>query len=331
MRAGQDEMTLWRMRQERRAARLRRAWGDSPYNAAGCIGAVLCVAVCLGGCGGPKEEGAIGTKERPLELAVPVADKAAPLGDFVRKRTGLVCREVAAGSLGELLDLLDEGAVDVLVLPAPVYALASGPYNLLAILKARRADTLETRGLILVRADRGLVTVADAKGLVAAATEPAAMTGCLLQRVLVTEQKATPSRVMYLGDEAKVVRAVYEGEADVGFVTWRVNDEGNPNDARAALFYDVPGIFQDVVPLAVTRAVPHDAVAVRARVPDVARQRLAAALIEFAETREGAAYLKERYGIEGLVAADDVEYRELARRLRRAKVRLVELLPEEED
>ncbi len=296
------------------------------------MGAVLCVAVALAGCGGPKEEGAIGTKERPLELAVPVAErKAAPLGDFVRKRTGLVCEEVAAGSLGEVLDLLDEGAVDVLVLPAPVYALASEPYNLLAVLKAQRAGTLETRGLILVRADHGLVTVADAKGLVVAAVEPASTAGCLLQRVLVTEEKATPSRVTYLHDEAAVVRAVYEGEADVGFVTWRVNAEGNPDDARAALFYDVPGIFEDVVPLAVTRAVPYDAVAVRARVPDVVREQLAAALIEFSETREGAAYLKAHYGIEGLVAADDVEYLELRQRLQRAKVRLGELLPAEEE
>ncbi len=279
----------------------------------------------------------IGTKDRPLELGVPVAEEAlsgaqrAPLADFVRQRTGLVCSEVAAESLVELLDLLDEEKLDVVIVRAPVYALASEPYDLLALLKARRAGTLETRGLILVRADKELVTVADARGLTVAATDPASTSGCLLQRVLVTEQKATPSRVAYLDDEASVVRAVDGGEADLGFVTWRLNAEGNPADARAELFYDVPDIFQAVVPLAVTHAVPHDAVAVRARVPDVVRGELVAALLAFAETPEGNAYFAERYGIEGLVPADDVEYREMRRRLRAAKVRLVELLPAEDE
>jgi len=295
---------------------------------------LLCAALCLAafglvGCRG-REQGRFGTKGRPVELAVPVKDKAKTLADFVRARTGLRCREFAAESLIELLELLDEDKLDVMVLPAPVYALASEPYTLLAILKAQRAGTLETRGMILVRADDGLVTVAEAKGLVVAAIDPASVSGCLLQRVLVTEQKAVPSKVLYLDDEASVVRAVYEGEADVGFVTWRLNAEGNPDDARTELFSDVPDIFEAVVPLAVTHAVPHDAVAVRARVPDAVRAELAEALLEFAGSRAGAAYLKERYGIEGLAPSDDAEYAELRRRLGAAKVRLIEFLPIEE-
>jgi len=298
--------------------------------AAVAFGAVCVALTLLAGCGGKGEEAALGTKKRPLELAVPAAERKATLAKFVQHRTGLRCRELEAASLLDALVLLDEEKLDVIVLSAPAYALASEPYELLAILKARRAGTLETRGMILVRADRGLVTVADAKGSTVAATDPASTSGCLLQRVLVTEEGATPSGVTYLDDETRVVRAVYDGEADLGFVTWRLNAEGHPDDARAALFEELPDIFGAVVPLAVTRAVPHDAVAVRARVPDAVRAELADALLAFAGTREGAAYLKDRYGIEGLAPADDVEYAELRRRLRAAKVGLVELVAEEE-
>ena len=293
------------------------------------MGAVCVAVTLLAGCG-KREEAALGTKKRPLELAVPAKDRKTTLAKFVRARTGLRCRELEAASLLDALVLLDEEKLDVMVLSAPAYALASEPYDLLAILKARRAGTLETRGMILVRADRGLVTVGDAKGLTVAATDPASTSGCLLQRVLVTEEDAAPSSVTYLDDETRVVRAVYDGEADLGFVTWRLNDEGNPDDARAALFEEVPDIFEAVVPLAVTHAVPRDAVAVRGRVPDVVRAGLVEALLAFAETREGAAYLKDRYGIEGLASADDAEYAELRRRLHGAKVGLVELVAEEE-
>jgi ABC-type phosphate/phosphonate transport system substrate-binding protein len=277
------------------------------------------------------EEDIIGTKSRPLEIAVPVADKTTPLADYVKQHTGLVCREVAAGSLGELLDLLDEDKVDVVIVPAAVYALASEPYALLAILRAERDGTFDTRGMILVRADRGLVAVEDAKGLTVAAVDPTSLSGCLLQRVLVTELGAVPSKVTYLDNEAAVVRAVYDGTADLGFVTWRLNDEGNPADARETLFGEVPDVFQAVVPLAVTQAVAYDAVAVCARVPDAVRARLSAALLEYAETSRGRAYLAERYGIEGLAPSDDVEYADLRTRLKAAKVRLGELLREEDE
>jgi ABC-type phosphate/phosphonate transport system substrate-binding protein len=291
---------------------------------------VLFLAACLGGCGGRGEEDIIGTKKRPLEIAVPVADKATPLADYVKQHTGLVCREVAAATQSGLLDLLDEDKVDVVVVPAAVYALASEPYTLLALLRAERDGTFDTRGMVLVRADRGLVTVEDLKGLTVAAVDPASLSGCLLQRVLVSELDAVPSEVTYLDDEAAVVRAVYDGQADAGFVTWRVNDEGNPADAREQLFSEIPDIFEALVPLAVTHAVPYDAVAVSARVPDVVRTRLAVALLEYADTARGRAYLADHYGIEGLAPSDDVDYAELRTRLKAAKVRLGQVLPEEE-
>lgn len=295
------------------------------------VSALVCLAAaCVVGCGPKHERAEIGTKGRPIELAVPVADKATPLADFVEQRTGLRCREVPAESLVELLDLLDDERLDVVIMSAPVYALASEPCNLLAILKTQRAGTLETRGMILARADRGLVTVADAKDLTVAAVDPASVSGCLLERILLTEETATPSAVTYLDDEAAVVRAVYWREADLGLVTWRLNDEGNPDDARAELFYNTPDVFQAVVPLAVTRAVPHDAVAVRARVPDALRAELAAVLLEFAQSSEGRAYLADHYGIEGLAPSDDAEYAEFRARLKAAGVTLGELLPEEE-
>jgi len=294
------------------------------------FGLTCLAAACLAGCGPKHQRAEIGTKGRPIELAVPVADKATPLADFVEQRTGLRCREVPAKSLVDLLDLLDDERLDVVIVSAPVYALASEPCNLLAILKAERAATLETRGMILTRADRGLVTVADADKLTVAAVDPASVSGCLLQRILLAEEEATPSAVTYFDDEAAVVRAVYWGDADLGLVTWRLNDEGNPDDARAELFYNTPDVFQAVVPLAVTRAVPHDAVAVRARVPDAVRAELAAVLLEFAQSSEGRAYLADHYGIEGLAPSDDAEYAEFRTRLKEAGVTFSELLPEEE-
>lgn len=301
---------------------------------ASLIGLVL-VGVCLtavglGGCGGG-EEPMIGTRRRPLEIAVPVAERKAPLAHFIKERTGLVCREVRTGTLSELLDLLDKEKVDVLIVPAPVYAVASEPYGLLAIMKAKRAGTVETRGMILVRADRGLVTVKDAADLTVAAVGPTSVPGCLLQRALVTEQDAAPSTVTYLGDEAAVVRAVYNGEADLGFVEWRLDKARRPADARALVARDVPDVFEAVVPLAVTNAVPHDAVAVRARVPDAVRTELVKALEEFATDPSGRAYLVEHYGVEGLVPSDDAEYADFRTELKAAGITLADLLPEEEE
>jgi len=289
---------------------------------------VSVAAIWLGGCGGG-EEPAIGTRKRPLEIAVPVAERKAPLAHFIKERTGLVCREVTTATLSELLDLLDKEKVDVLIVSAPVYAVASEPYGLLAIMKAKRGATIETRGMILVRADRGLVTVKDAAELTVAAVGPTSVPGCLLQRALVTEQEAAPSKVTYLGDEAAVVRAVYHGEADLGFVEWRLDEARRPADARALVSHELPDIFEAVVPLAVTNAVPHDAVAVRARVPDAVRTELVRALEEFAKDSHGRAYLGEHYGIEGL-SSDDAEYAEFRTELKAAGITLADLLPEEE-
>ncbi|MBN1917945.1 MAG: PhnD/SsuA/transferrin family substrate-binding protein [Verrucomicrobia bacterium] len=295
---------------------------------------VLLIAVaglCLGGCGGG-EEATLGTRKRPLEIAVPVTGGKTPLAGFIRSRTGLVCREMAAATLTDLLDEMDKEKVDVLIVPAPVYALASEPYGLLAIMKARRGGGLETRGMILVRADRGLVAVADVEDLSVAAVAPASVSGCLLQRVLVTEQRVVPSSVTYLGDEAAVVRAVYDGEADLGFVEWRLNSERRPADARELVFSEVPDIFEAVVPLAVTSAVPHAAVAVRARVPDGVRADLVEALEVFSRSSTGRTYLMDHYGIEGLVPSDDVEYAEFRTRLKAAGILLADLMePEKEE
>jgi ABC-type phosphate/phosphonate transport system substrate-binding protein len=307
------------------------------------LAGVCLAAVLVGGCGGG-EERTIGTAKRPLEIAVPVADSRTPLADFIKRRTGLVCRETATTTLPDLLDRLDKEKIDVLIVSAPVYALASEPYGLLAIMKARRGDgsarrgdasarrrgTLETRGMILVRADRGLVTVADTKGLTVAAVAPTSVSGCLLQRVLVIEQRAAPSKVTYLGDEAAVVRAVYSGETDLGFVEWRLNQDGNPADARELVFAEVPDVFEAVVPLAVTSAVPHEAVAVRVRVPDAVRLELVKALEEFAKDSSGRAYLTDHCGIEDLVPSDDAEYAELRTRLKAAGLILADLVEKKE-
>jgi phosphate/phosphite/phosphonate ABC transporter binding protein len=186
-----------------------------------------------------------------------------------------------AKDYGDLRTQMESGAVDIGTFSPFAYvdAARGGKIQLIAQSVINGTDTY--RGVIVARRDSGLKSLADLRGKRFAFVDPKSASGFVYPRALLIEKGITPEssfkETIFAGGHDKVIAAVLEGRADAGAVY---------GDALAiANSKGVP--TENLVTLAMTDPIPHDAVAVRVGLDAALAKKIRAALVDLDKSEAG--------------------------------------------
>lgn len=148
----------------------------------------------------------------------------------------------------------------------------------------------------------GLEHLGDVAGTTVAFVDQGSTSGYLIPALELLQAGVDPLTGItgtFAGGHDSAVQAVYDGDAEVGV---------SFNDARGQLVETVPDVGEQVVVFAWSEPIPNDGFAVAGDLPDDLKQLITQALIDYAETEEGAATLDELYEIDGLVPVPPGSY-----------------------
>jgi len=186
-----------------------------------------------------------------------------------------------AKDYGDLRTQMESGAVDIGTFSPFAYvdAVRGRKIRLIAQCVINGTDTY--RGVIVARRDSGLKSLADLRGKRFAFVDPKSASGFVYPRALLIEKGITPEssfkETIFAGSHDKVIAAVLEGRADAGAVY---------GDALAvAKSKGVP--TENLVTLASTDPIPHDAVAVRVGLDAALAKKIRAALVDLDKSEAG--------------------------------------------
>jgi phosphonate transport system substrate-binding protein len=188
----------------------------------------------------------------------------------------------------------------------PPILLADGDESrLVPLVTSLRDGASEYCSVLFVRADSNLVTLADLRGSTVAWVDLCSAAGYLLPRLhLVAEGLRLESlfgQERFLGSHDAVVRAVFDGTADVG-----ATFGGPPNSSDA----DARSGFSDVEPSQPVRVifrsgpVPSDAVVCDGTLPTATRIRVTAALLHLGTFAVGRRVTRRLFGADGFATFD---------------------------
>jgi len=281
------------------------------------------MALVLAGCGEPE----LGTEDNPIIMSfVPSGDtqeiiaSGDQLAEMIAERTGLTIEANVGTDFAAVREAMGAGQAHIGWLNTFNYILAAEQYNVDVGLVTERFGTTYYAGQINVRADSGIETLEDLRGKVMCWVDPNSTSGYIIPRIMLAAEGIDPdadfARTVEAGSHNNVVVQVYQGECDAG-ATYA--------DARSSVAEDFPDVEEQVVVLATTTDIPNDSVSFIEEFPAEMREQIVTALLEIAQTEEGAAALESLYSISGLQRADDTFYDQFRADLSRAGIDIEEL------
>lgn len=282
------------------------------------------LALILAGCGTPD----IGTAENPIIMSfVPSGDtqeiiaSGDQIAQMVSEKTGLVIEANVGTDFAAVREAMCASQAHIGWLNTFNYVLAHEKCGVDVGLVTERFDLTTYTGQINVRADSGITTLEDLKGKVMCWVDPNSTSGYIIPRIMLKANGVDPdvdfARTVEAGSHNNVITAVYNGDCDAG---------ASYADARSSIEADFPDVKEQVVVLATTTDIPNDSVSFMKDFPADMREQIVTALLEIAESEEGALALENLYSISGLQAAEDSFYDAFRADLSRAGMDIEELV-----
>ena len=188
----------------------------------------------------------------------------------------------------------------------PPILLADGDENrLVPLVTALRGGASEYCAVLFVRTEANVFTLKDLRGSTVAWVDQCSAAGYLLPRLHLIAEGLRPEKLFgqerFLGSHDAVVRAVFDGTADVG-----ATFGGPPGSSDA----DERSGFHDVDPNIPVRVifrsgpVPADAVVCDSALPTATRVRVTAALLHLGTFAIGRRVTRRLFGADGFVTFD---------------------------
>jgi len=204
-----------------------------------------------------------------------------PLMTYLSDSIGQKVVLYIAKDYGELRTQMEAGAVDIGSLSPFAYvdAVRGGKIRIIAQSIIDGSGTY--RGVIVARKDSGLKALADLKGKRVAFVDPKSASGYMYPRAMLIEMGMAPEsyfkQTIFTGGHDKVIASVLEGRADAGAIY-----EGALDIAKAE------GVETgNLVTLASTDPIPHDAVTVRTGLDEALAKRIQSALVDLDKSEAG--------------------------------------------
>ena len=258
-----------------------------------------------------EQEAELGTEENPIVWSfVPSADtneivaSGEEVADMIFDMTGLVVEISVATEYAGVIEALssDPPSAQMASLATFSYVLAADRGVAEAALVSVRFGSAVYNGQLITRVDSGINSVEDLAGKTFARPDPLSTSGWIIPMLTMRAagiDTESDLDIVDAGGHTSVVAAVYNGDVDAGatFV-----------DARGNIEDDNPDVLDVIKVIAISADIPNDGVQFHPSVPAEIRDRLVEALLEIAETEEGADALGRAYSWDAVVPRDDSFY-----------------------
>jgi phosphate/phosphite/phosphonate ABC transporter binding protein len=186
-----------------------------------------------------------------------------------------------AKDYGDLHTQMESGAVDIGSFSPFAYVDAVRGGKIRIIAQSLMDGSATYRGVIVARRDSGLKSLAELRGKRFAFVDPKSASGFVYPRALLIEKGITPEKdfkeTVFAGGHEKVIAAVLKGEADAGAVY-----EGAIAVEKSK---GVP--TENLVTLASTDLIPHDAITIGVGLDDALAKKILAALVGLEKSEAG--------------------------------------------
>jgi len=239
-----------------------------------------------------------------------------PLMEYLSGAIGQKFSLYVAKDYGDLRTMMESGAVDVGSFSPFAYVDAARDGKVRIIAQSLIDGSGTYRGLIVARRDSGLTSLADLAGKKFAFVDAKSASGYVYPRAMLLEKGIRPdtvfSEVIFAGDHRKVIAAVLGRRVDAGAIY----------DGAIRIAKNAGARTEDLVILASTDPIPHDAIAVRSGLDPVLVRRIQAALVGMVKTDAGRGlFAASKKGLTGFALAEDSLYDPVRRTARSADLR----------
>jgi phosphonate transport system substrate-binding protein len=220
-------------------------------------------------------------------------------------RLGRTVRLIVSESYGAMQRTMLTRAWELAWMPPFVYLGATGSgARILAV--SERNGSLTYRSALVVKAEGRLHELDDLRtpGLRAAWTDPRSASGYIFPRMYLARQKIDPSRLdeRFVGSPLAACAAVADGQADVCACFVSETSASEPEQLLADLARIYTAAPWRLRVLAVTDAIPSDALVSAPHVDDATAHDLATGLVGLRTTEEGREALQKMLFAERLLA-----------------------------
>jgi phosphate/phosphite/phosphonate ABC transporter binding protein len=227
-------------------------------------------------------------------------DEFDPLAAYLSDAIGQKVVLYVAKNYGDLRTQMENGTVDIGSFSPFAYVDAMRGGKIRIIAQSIINGTTTYRGIIVARKDSGLTTVSDLRGKRFAFVDPKSASGYVYPRAMLIEKGLNPKtyfkETIFAGDHNKVIAAVLDGRVDAGAIY-----EGALAVAKTN---GVP--TENLVTLASTDPIPHDAITVRIGLDDALVKKIQTALVDMDKTEAGRRIIaNSKKGLTGHVIAQD--------------------------
>jgi phosphonate transport system substrate-binding protein len=256
----------------------------------------------------------VGTKQNPIKIAmVPgqdtqlLAENGAKLQAYLEEATGLPFEVSVPSSYVAVIEALGSKRADVAIINTFGYLLAKQKYGAELGLTGLNKGRDVYWGQIIARKD-GPKTMKDLNGKKFAFVDPSSGSGFVLPAKLLKDQNIKPKDVVFAGRHDSVVTMVYQGRVDAGATYFIPAENGIPQDARVLVKTQYPDVFEKIVILSKTEAIPNDPVIFRKDFPPDLKKKVIEALKKMVKDPKGAKIVYDSYHMDDFKDANPADY-----------------------
>jgi phosphate/phosphite/phosphonate ABC transporter binding protein len=223
-----------------------------------------------------------------------------PLTAYLSDAIGLKVVLYVAKNYGDLRTQMEAGDVDIGSFSPFAYVDAAQGGKIRIIAQSVIDGSATYRGIIVARKDSGLKTLTDLRGKRFAFVDPKSASGYVYPRAMLVEKGINPDsffkETIFAGDHPKVIAAVLDGRVDAG-ATY-------DNALGIAKASGMPS--DNLVIIASTDPIPHDAIAVRIGLDEALSKKIQTALVNLDKTEAGRRVIaNSKKKLSGHVVAED--------------------------
>ncbi len=205
-----------------------------------------------------------------------------------------------AKNYGDLRTQMESGAVDIGSFSPFAYVDAARGGKIRIIAQSILDHSATYRGLVIARKDSRLKSVTDLEGKRFAFVDPKSASGYVYPRAMLIEKGMDPERffkeTVFAGGHDKVIAAVLEGRVDAGAIY----------DGALGVAKQKGVAVENLVTLASTDPIPHDAIAVRIGMDEALVKKIQTALLALDKSEAGRrAIANSKKKLTGHVIAED--------------------------
>ena len=223
-----------------------------------------------------------------------------PLMTYLSNALGQKVTLYIAKDYGDLRTQMESGSVDIGSYSPFAYVDAARGGKIRIIAQSIIEGSPTYRGIIVARKDSGLKSIFDLKSKRFAFVDPKSASGYVYPRAMLIEKGIDPEsffkETIFAGNHDKVIAAVLEGRVDAGAIY-----DGALGVAKRS------GVaIENLMTLASSDPIPHDAIAVRLGLNEDLAKRIQQALINLDKTEAGRKVIaNSKKKLTGHVVADD--------------------------